>query len=571
MEIANKNIKPIQGKQGYVWEKNYPEGIKWNVDINPQPVFNIIDESVLNFPDNDAIDFLGKIYKYSELDILINKAAKGLQDLGVKKGIKVGLFLPNCPYSIIFYNAILKCGATVVNYNPLYVKEELEYQIEDSDTDMMVTMDIELLYAKMEQALANTRLNKLIICKMSGALPFPKNLLFPIVKRKDVAKIKHDKRHVWFDDLINNDGEFKPSKIDVYEDIAVLQYTGGTTGVPKGAMLTHANVYSNAKQTALWLNSAEPGKEIKIGVLPFFHVFAMTAVMNLSIWYGMKIILLPKFDIDQVLKLIDKEKPTFFPAVPAIFNAIANHKDVGKYDFSSLKFCLAGGAPLPNDVKRLFAEKTGVKAIGEGYGLTESSPVATCNPINNSAVTGSIGQPLPATIIDIVDLETGVLLGIGEKGEICIKGPQVMKGYYNRQDATDKTIIDNRLHTGDVGYVDEKGFVYIVDRIKDLILVRGYNVYPRHVEEAIYDHPSVEECIVAGVPDVERGETVWAWIKPVDGKELSAEDMQLFLKDKISPIERPRKIIIKTTPLPKTTVGKLSRKDLLEQEGIKKS
>ena len=570
MEIADKNKNPIKGSDGYIWEANYPKGIKWDIEINPQPVFNIIDEAIKNFPDNEAIDFLDKIYKYSDLKILINKATKGLQDLGVKKGINVGLFLPNTPYSIIFYNAILKCGATVVNYNPLYVKEELAYQIDDSDTDFIISMDLKLLHNKMKDIVKNTRVKKLIICKMSDILPFPKNILFPIVKRKDVSKIDKSDDYILFSNLMKNDGKFKPSKIDVNEDIAVLQYTGGTTGVPKGAMLTHANIYANAKQTAFWLNNAEPGKEIMLGVLPFFHVFAMTAVMNLSIWYGMKIILLPKFDLDEVLGIIDKDKPTFFPAVPAIFNAIANHKDVKNYSFDSLKFCLGGGAPLPNDVKKSFMQNTGAKAVGEGYGLTESSPVATCNPINNNAVTGSIGQPLPATIIDIIDLETGKLQGIGEKGEICITGPQVMKGYYKRPDATSETIINDRLHTGDVGYVDEKGYVYIVDRIKDLILVRGYNVYPRHVEEAIYDHPNVEECIVAGVPDKDRGETVWAWIKPIDGKEITDTEMLDFLKDKISPIERPRKIIIKKEPLPKTAVGKLSRKDLLIKEGIKK-
>jgi len=278
---------------------------------------------------------------------------------------------------------------------------------------------------------------------------------------------------------------------------------------------------------------------------------------------------MPQFDLKEAITLIHEERPQYFVAVPTIYNALGSYAHIKDYDFSSLKFCLSGGAPLPGDVKRLFEEKTGAKCVAEGYGLTECSPVATCNPVSGKAKVGSIGMPLPGTLIDIIDPEDGVtILPTGEKGEICITGPQVMKSYYNKEDATLETIKNGRLHTGDIGYIDDEGYVYLVDRIKDLILVRGYNVYPRHVEEAIYKHPKVAECIVAGVPDKARGENVQAWVKPVDGAELSASDVKDFIKDKLSPTELPRKIIIRTEPLPKTAVGKLSRKDLLEQEGI---
>jgi long-chain acyl-CoA synthetase len=306
-------------------------------------------------------------------------------------------------------------------------------------------------------------------------------------------------------------------------------------------------------------------------VLPFFHVFAMTVVMNCSIWAGMKIILHPKFVLDDILNSIKKHRPTFFPAVPAIFNAIATSPKAKGVDFSCLKFCMSGGAPLPVDVKRLFEEKTGCKALGEGYGLTETSPVATFNPANGKIKTGSVGMPLPGTIIEIIDKDDGVsIMPVGEKGEVCISGPQVMKSYFNKPEETALVLKKGRLHTGDVGYLDAEGYLFLVDRIKDMIMVRGYKVYPRFVEEAIYKHPSVEECIVAGVPDAERGETVWAWVKPLAGRALTEEDLKKFLEDKLSPIELPRKITIRDQPLPKTAVGKLSKKDLLEQEGIRK-
>jgi long-chain acyl-CoA synthetase len=282
----------------------------------------------------------------------------------------------------------------------------------------------------------------------------------------------------------------------------------------------------------------------------------------------MKIILFSKFDANEVMDAIQKHRPTLFPAVPAVYNAIANAPDVGKYDFSSLRFCITGGAPMPADVQRLFEEKTCSRALAEGYGLTEAAPGCTFNPPVGKKKAGSVGQPVPGTVVEILERDTGRVMGVGERGEVCITGPQVMKGYYRRPEATAEQIKNGRLHTGDVGYIDEEGYLHLVDRIKDLILVRGYNVYPRVVEEAIYLHPAVEECIVAGVPDQERGENVWAWVKCAPGKSVTADALKEFLIDKLSPIEVPRKIILRDKPLPKTAVGKLSRKDLLAEEGI---
>ncbi len=564
----------VDENKHYPWESHYPDGVDWRASIDIRPLYHLLDNAVLHYPKSPAIDFLGKIYNYDEIGKLSNEVAYSLQKMGIAKDSKVGLLLPNTPYYLIFYYAILKIGGTVVNYNPLYAERELEHQIADSDTDFMVTMDLKLMQNKISKIIDNTRLKKIIVCPMANILPFPKNILFPILKFNQIASIsKTDDRYIWFKDMIGHGKQPEPVEIDPHNDIAVLQYTGGTTGVPKGAMLTHENLYANTMQTALWIKtSVNTGQNSQMmGVLPFFHVFAMTVVMNMSVWYGMKILAVPKFDVEDVMKIIDREKPTYFPAVPAIYNAIANHDKIDNYDFSSIVFCLSGGAPLPEDVKRLFEEKVKNKCLGEGYGLTESSPVVSCNPLSRIK-QGSIGVPFPNTVIDIVDRDDKKsLMPIGEKGEICISGPQVMKGYYKREDATNETIINGRLHTGDIGYMDDEGYIFIVDRIKDLILVRGYNVYPRQIEEAIYLHSSVEECVVAGVPDKKRGETVWAWIKPIDGMSVNQEELEEFLKDKLSPIEIPRKIIIRNEPLPKTDIGKLSRKKLLEQENLDKS
>ena len=302
-----------------------------------------------------------------------------------------------------------------------------------------------------------------------------------------------------------------------------------------------------------------------VGVIPFFHVFAMTAVMNLSVYKALEIVALPRFDLDQTLKLIADKKPTVFPAVPAIFSAINNHKKLKQFDLSSLKYCVSGGAPLPVEVKKNFESKTG-SIVVEGYGLSESAPVLCCNPVDGVNKPGSIGLPFPGTVIKIVDPETGKNTPNGEPGELCAQGPQVMTGYWNRKEETANTLKNAWLHTGDIAKMDAEGYFFIVDRIKDLIITNGYNVYPRNVEEAIYKHPNVEECIVAGLPDKQRGEIVKAWVKCKDGRTLTAEDLKTFLNDRLSPMEIPKRVEFRDEPLPKTMIGKLSRKDILEEE-----
>lgn len=553
---------------GQPWLKNYAPGVDWNATIEQKALFELLDDAVARFGERPAIDFLGKTFTYSQLGKMVERAARGFQDLGVTKGVKVGLFLPNCPQFMVCYFGILKAGGTVVNYSPLYSERELAHQIKDSETDYMVTLNLTALYPKMEAMLRESRLKKLIVGTMPEVLPFPKNLLFPVFKRKDVADVPNDARHLSFQELLNNDGAYRPNEIDPAEDIAVLQYTGGTTGVSKGAMLTHGALYANTKQTALWMPDYVPGEERMMGILPFFHVFAMTVVMNMSVNIGACIVMHPRFELEAVVADIPKKKPTLMPGVPTMYTAISNHPKATETDMSSIKFCMSGGAPLPVEVKQRFEQLTGAKVF-EGYGLTETSPVATCNPLNGINKPGSIGQPVPRTEIVIVDREDPAkIMPQGEAGEICVRGPQVMKGYFNRPDATAECLVDGLLRTGDVGYMDEDGYTFIIDRMKDLILAGGFNVYPRTVEEAIYEHPAVAEVTVIGIPDDYRGQSVKAFVKLKDGEALDETTLMDFLKPKLGRHEMPSQIEFRDE-LPKTMIGKLSKKELVAEEQAK--
>jgi long-chain acyl-CoA synthetase len=552
---------------GHPWDSSYPKDVDWGADIPVKPLYALFDDALTRFADRPCLDFLGKKYTYAEVGRMIDRAATGFQKLGVKKGTKVGLFLPNCPQFVVSFYGILKAGGTVVNYSPLYAEPELLHQIEDSHTDMMVTLNLQVLYPKMRSLLAKSRLTKLIVGTLPDVLPFPKNLLYLLAKSKDVAKVPTDVEHISFRELLNNDGAFQPADIDPAEDVAVLQYTGGTTGVSKGAMLTHANLYANTMQATLWFADLEYGQERMMGVLPFFHIFALTVVMNQSIHIGGEIIIHPRFELVPVLKDISAKKPTIMPGVPTMYTAINNYPELSKYDLSSIKACLSGGAPLPLEVKQTFERLSGCKLV-EGYGLTETAPIATCNPMDGVTKKSSIGVPAPGTIIEITDREDPhKVLPLGERGEICVTGPQVMKGYWGREEATAVALADGRLHTGDIGYMDEDGFIFIVDRIKDLVLVGGFNVYPRNVEDGIYQHDAVAEVTVIGIPDDYSGQAVKAFVKLKDGGALSAEELHEFLKDVIGKHELPKAENIEfRAELPKTMVGKLSKKELVEEE-----
>ncbi len=565
-----RRVRPNRNAQlerPYPWEKSYPPEIIWDLALEPKPLPALLDEAVREFAGRPCLSFRGKHYTYREVGRLVDHAAKGLQSLGVRRGIKIGLMLPNCPYAVICFYAVLKAGGTVVNINPLYSPYEVERQVADSDCRMLISLDVKGLYEKVA-GLAGTgsHVEKLIVCRTKGMLRFAEKVVFGLFKGREVAAIVEDENHVSFEHLIDNDGLLDAAVIDPARDVAVLQYTGGTTGFPKGAELTHANLHINTAQLARWATDVRPGLEKSLAVLPLFHSFGMTAVMNLSLWLGAEMILLAKFQTAEVLDTIGRAKPTIFIGVPTMFSSLVAARDIAKRDLSSLKFCISGGAPLPLEVQRRFEALSGCLLV-EGYGLSEASPVCAVTPLKGGK-QGSVGLPLPQTIIEIVSLENrGRVLGVHERGEICVTGPQVMTGYANRAKENVDAFDGRRLHTGDVGYFDEDGYLYIVDRIKDLILSSGFNVYPRQVEEIIYQHPAVEEVAVLGVPDPHRGEIIKAFIKLRQGSSLSLAQLREFCADKLAPFQMPRQIEIRDM-LPKTLIGKISKKDLVAEPAI---
>ncbi len=549
----------------YPWLTNYAPGVDWHAEIEKRPMPTLMDESVARFGGRPCVDFLDRKFTYQQIGRMIDRAARGFQGLGVTKGIKVGLFLPNCPQFIVAYYGVLKAGGTVVNFSPLYSEEQLLHQIEDSHTDIMVTLHLTALYPKMAAMLRESRLRTLVVGTLPEVLPFPKNLLFPVFKRGEIARVPNDAKHVSFQELMNNEGDVAPVDFDVDEDVAVLQYTGGTTGVSKGAMLTHGNLSANVCQARLWFPGARPGEEKMMGVLPFFHVFAMTVVMNYTLHIGGEIIMHPRFVLEDVMKAIPRKKPTMMPGVPTMYTAISGHPAATTTDMSSIHSCMSGGAPLPVEVKQRFEQMTGAKVF-EGYGLTETSPVASSNPLNGVNKPGSIGQPSPGTVISIYDRDDPDReMPLGEAGEICIQGPQVMKGYWGREAETAKAMHGGRLHTGDVGYMDEDGYTFIIDRMKDLVLVGGFNVFPRHVEEAIYEHPAVDEVTVIGIPDDYTGQAVKAFVKLKAAEDIDEEKLKAFLASKVGKHELPKRIEFRDE-LPKTMIGKLSKKELVAEE-----
>lgn len=552
----------------FLWEKSYPKGLTWQFDAENATVHSLFEKAVSQVPAEPCLVFVGKKYSYRDVDMMINRITAKLQEMGIRKGDCIGLCLPNCPYFVAAYYGILKTGATVVNFNPLYTEDEIAYQVKDSGIKYMFTLDVKSIYPKVEVALQNTPLEKIIICPLADVLPEPKKTLFKLFKGKEVVKVKPDDAHVMFKDLVQHYSAPKAVEINPEEDVAVLQYTGGTTGVPKGAMLTHSNILNNTKQIKLWLGE-DAYQETFMAALPFFHVFAMAAVMNLGIATCSKIILVPRFDLQDVIQLIKKHKVTIFPAVPSILSAINNDSSIQASWLKSLKYIISGGASLPLPVKQQF-EKTAGAQIIEGYGLTESSPVATCSP-KVGAKENSIGMPIPGTEVEIRNLEdNSKCMPTGERGEVFIKGPQVMKGYWKREDATKDTLIDGWLKTGDVGYMDSDGFIFLTDRLKELIIINGYNVYPRIIEEAFYKHEAVAEVSVIGVADKDKGEVPKAFIVLKDGYNPSEEELLSFAKGELNPIEKPAYVEIRKS-LPKTMIGKLSKKELIQEERTKKT
>lgn len=530
------------------------------------PVPELLEASVAAHGAKPALSFLGRKWTYAEVGATVDKVAAGLQAMGVGKGTHVGLCLPNTPYSVIFFFAVMKAGGTVVNFSPLYVERELRHQIRDSGTTIMVVPDLKLIHSRVLAVAHEAGLKSIVVCPMSGILPFPKGLLFNLFKRKEKAVYSTgDGMHVDYASLLKHGDRPEPVEVDPAKDLAVLQYTGGTTGVPKGAMLTHANVSANARQLVQHAECERIGVKRVLGVLPLFHVFAMQTVMLIPICLGAEIILVPRFNLMSLLDDIEREKPTMFPGVPTIYAAINNVGGIEKRDLSSLTLSISGGAPLPLDVRTRFQELTGCPLV-EGYGLSESSPVVSANPPLGLVKDGSVGTALPETVVEIRDLADSTrLMPVGQKGEVCVRGPQVMAGYWNRPDETTAVFVDGALRTGDVGLLDEDGYLFLVDRIKDVILCGGYNVYPRMIEEALYLHPAVAEAVAIGIPDSYRGQAPKAFVTLRKDAQATPAELMEFLSAQISKIEMPKAIEIRDS-LPKSVVGKLSKKELVEEE-----
>ncbi len=572
MTTTGRHPAPANASQpGMPWLNHYPRGVDWHMPLKVAPLYRLLDDAAAGFPHLPCTNFLGKTLTYREIAVQVERATLGLQRLGVRKGTKVGLFLPNSPTFIVFFFAVLKAGGTVVNFNPLYTVAELTHQVKDSDTELMVTLDLKLLFDKVEALLEAGCLKRAVVASFPALLPIAKATLFRLFRSKELARPLASparEKIVLEAEVMAGDGHPEKVVVDPMNDVAVLQYTGGTTGTPKGAMLSHANVYVNVQQVASGAPDLEDGVERVFAVLPFFHVFALTVVMNLAIAHAAEIIIMPRFALDDALKLIAKTKATIMPGVPTLFNAILNHPKIDSYDLSSLRFCLSGGAALPVEVKQRFEAITGCKVV-EGYGLSETSPVVATNPPEGLVKHGSIGMPLPGTVISLRDLgDPTKEVPVGEKGEICVKGPQVMLGYYKRPDDTAEQMVGEFLRTGDVARMDDEGYFFIEDRIKDLIISSGFNVYPRRVEEAIYEHPAVAEVTVIGIKDKKRGEAPKAFVRLKPGASATTEELFEHLAARISKIEMPSAIEFRDE-LPKTMIGKLSKKELKAEEDAK--
>ncbi|CAD5108434.1 long-chain-fatty-acid--CoA ligase [Zestomonas carbonaria] len=552
------------------WTRSYPAGVRWDAELPLSGVLHMLDSAVQRWPERPAIDFMGNKLNYRELSALIDRAAAGLQRLGVKPGVHVGLFLPNVPQYVISFFAILRAGGTVVNYSPLDAGKVLAHKIEDSQTDILITLDLATLYPTMASMLSNTRLRTLVVGSLGEFGGLPEQIQAQLLQEGQVSNVAYGDRCQSFAQLLDNDGQYQPYPLeDPTTTLAVLQYTGGTTGLPKGAMLTHANLSSAAAQVVMTNIDNDKlmheGRESILVVLPLFHVYAMVCCLLFPIAAGAEMRLHTRFDAGTVMREIHEHRVSCFPGVPTMFTALISHPQVRDYDLHSLKVCASGGAPLPVELMQQFRALTGCQ-LTEGWGMTETCTGGTFTPAGNYKA-GSCGIPQIGVTIKLLDTEDPARsVPLGENGEIVISGPNIMCGYWNNPAATRESFTeDGFFRTGDVGYMDEDGFIYIVDRTKDMLLCGGFNVYPRVIEEAIYAHPAVEEVMVLGIPDEYRGQSPKAYIKLRSGHApFTLDELKAFLKDRLGKHEMVQALEFRSE-LPKTPVGKLSKQMLKEE------
>jgi long-chain acyl-CoA synthetase len=546
--------------------KFWPEGVPRHIDYPVVPLSDLLRKTAEKYPERTAIVYFDKPMSYRELDTATDKFATALDSLGVKKGDKVALYLPNIPQFVIAYYGIIRIGAVETAISPLYRGREVEHQLSDSEAETLVVLDA--LYPVAEKVLDKTKVKRVIVTSLKEYMPSVKAFLGSLLKKIPSHTVERKSNVYFFQELLSQNQASPPKvEIDPKEDLVALQYTGGTTGTSKGAMLTHMNLVSNAVTCAAWLRGTE-GEETFLTVLPLFHIYGMTTGMNAPIYLAGKMVILPNFDAVATLKAIEKNRVTAFCGAPTMYSVLLAHPDMSKHDLKSVRFCISGSAPLPPEVQRKWMDATSGVLV-EGYGLTESSPVTHCNPLDKSLKTvkiGSIGLPWPDTDAKIMDMETGDReLAVGETGELVVRGPQVMKGYWKMDEETAAVLRDGWLYTGDVGKVDEDGYFYITDRKKDLIKYKGYSVYPREVEDVIYEHPAVKLCAVVGKPDRVAGEIPKAFIVLKDGATASEEEIRRFVNEKVAPYKAVRELEFRKE-LPMTLVGKVLRRVLQEEE-----
>jgi long-chain acyl-CoA synthetase len=552
------------------WLASYDPKVPPHLEYETIPLFEYLDRSAALYPQRTALVFQNLRLGYAQLKEQAETVAANLQRLGVAKGDRVAIMLPNLPQTVIAYWGVLKAGAVVVMTNPLYMEKELVHHITDSGSRVMIVLD--RLWPRISSLWPRLELKTVITTSVADGLRFPLNLLYPIKARREktAVSVPHDGQTVLpWKALARKKTRFEPVPIDPRQDLAVLQYTGGTTGVAKGVMLGHDNMGANVQQCSAVLHAIGDEPEVFLGLLPYFHVYGLTVCINFATALGATVAPYPQFVPQEVLKAMEKVRPTIFPSAPAVFNALLQQKNIRDFDLRSIRFCVTGSAPMPVELTKQFKELTGAEII-EGFGLTETSPVTHLNPIRGKRKAGSIGLPFPDTDASIVDTEMGTKhLPPGEEGELIIKGPQVMRGYWGRPEETAGTLRNNWLFTGDIASMDEEGYFFIVDRKKDLIISGGYNIYPREIDEVLYEHPQVADAVCVGVPHKTRGEIIKAYIVPKPDQEIEKKEIVAFCRQKLANYKVPKQIEFRKE-LPKTIVGKVLRRVLREEEEQKK-
>ena len=553
------------------WLAHYEAQVPKTVDIPNQTIADIFDAAVTRSARQTAYIYFGRRFTYAEIGAMVERVAAFLQHLGVKKGDRVAIILPNVPQYPAVHYAVMRLGAIAVPTNPLYVERELEYQLNNSGAEVAVALD--LLYSRVQAVRARTKLREVVYTRVNDYMPAPLRWLYPFKARREgkwVTMPPQAQTHQFLDLMQRAaNGAFPPAPAAKLqpEDLAILLYTGGTTGISKGAVLTHRNLIANLVQLRAWNYALREGGETIMGALPFFHSYGMTTCMHMGVFIRSAVVLVPRFDLKMILPAVEKYKATCFPGVPTMYVAINNNPDTPKYNLRNIRVCNSGGAPLPLEVAREFESITGGRLV-EGYGLSETSPVSHSNPIFGERREGSIGLPLPNTEAMVVDPESRAPLPAGEIGELAVAGPQVMRGYWQMEEETNKVLQNGWLYTGDMAKMDADGYFYIVDRKKDMIIAGGFNIYPREIEEVLYKHPKVKEAAVIGLQDAYRGETVKAFIVLRDGEVATEAEMIEYCKQEMARYKCP-KLVEFRQELPKSLIGKVLRRVLVEEEKTK--